>query len=157
MSSIAEPLEPGAGASPGLVSGCQCEGAVEEFADLAGLAAAVAEAGAREPALEILGLACAALREAVEASGVDLSKAVLPPTGDVVPLFELAQGVGADGLYKIASTAISLSQGDPAARSAAERLAEALGVGRLDSLSDEELAATLLGYLAASARVEEGA
>jgi hypothetical protein len=131
---------------------CECEGAVEEFAELAGLAAAVAGAGSREPALEILAMACAALREAVEAAGVGAAPL---PAADVVPIFELAGAVGAEGLYAMASTAVRVAAGDEDARPAAERIASALGVPEPSNLSNAELAAAILGYIAAAARAEE--
>ncbi|MEB3851692.1 MAG: hypothetical protein LRS49_03825 [Desulfurococcales archaeon] len=158
MSSIVDPREAGS-LAPAVAEGapCECSGDLDEFADLAGLAASLSEAGSRGPALEVMALACAALRSAVEKAGVDPSNAVVPPPWEVVPLLQLALAIGAEGLYKWARSAIELATGtaSPEAREFAESLAEAAGIPGARSLDDESLGASLLAYLAVAARVEE--
>ncbi len=126
------------------------EAAVEDFSELAGLAAQLASIGERGSASEVLALACAALAEAVETAGIQLGGAPRLNV-EAVPLHELAGAVGAEGLYRLVRSALSLALGDQGQRHVVESFLEAAGVRGAGELSDSELVGAVLRYLAESA------
>ncbi|MEB2836953.1 MAG: hypothetical protein GSR80_000445 [Desulfurococcales archaeon] len=151
MSAVDAGVEAAAGLPVAVEEPLGAEAGLEEFAELAGLAVELLDIGEERTAMEVLALACAALRDAVRATGVEVGEARLPPPGEleVVPITELARAAGAEGLYRLASSAVALAADDPAGRGLVEAFLEAAGVP-VGGLSDRELAATALGYLALS-------